>query len=348
MQIQRGQRGKLEQYFDMNASLKITTSIQGSAVYDYVCFGVDANDKLSDDRYMLFFNQEKSPNGEITFFGRDNSAEFNINLRQLPANIRKLVFTASIDGDGVMGNINRFSLTMTQDGKETAEFILNGADFKNEKAIIALEIYRKGDDWRFNAVGRGFDGGLDVLLESFGGEQIKEEIPEAPPKVSLEKKLAEGAPKLVSLAKPLKVSLEKHKLTDIIARVALVLDISGSMSGRYRDGTVQEIVNRTLPLAVQFDDDGELDFWYYGSKHKRMPSLNMGNYLSAVPTNWQNFMTKLGCGNNEPPVIRDVMDEYEDSDIPAYIMFITDGGVSQSNKIKALITEASSMPIFWQ
>ena len=167
-------------------------------------------------------------------------------------------------------------------------------------------------------------------------------------KVSLEKKLQSGAPHLVSLAKPLELQLEKHHLQDCVARVGLVLDISGSMSSRYRDGTVQDIVNKTLPLAVQFDDDGELDCWYYGSRFKRMPSVNMQNYTSAVPSDWEDLMSDLGYGNDEPKVMQDVIKEYKSGRLPAYVLFITDGGVGSAGQIKKLMKEASYYPIFWQ
>ena len=54
MQIQRGQRGKLDDLFHINAPIQITMQTSGSAVYDYCCFGVDSADQLSDDRYMVF------------------------------------------------------------------------------------------------------------------------------------------------------------------------------------------------------------------------------------------------------------------------------------------------------
>ena len=167
-------------------------------------------------------------------------------------------------------------------------------------------------------------------------------------KVSLEKKLQSGAPSLVSLAKPLQLEIEKRHLQDCVARVALVLDISGSMSGRYANGTVQQIVNKTLPLAVQFDDDGELDFWYYGSRPKRMPSVSMKNYTEAVPKNWRDLMSSLGYGNTEPLVMKEVVKEYTGSRLPAYVIFITDGGVGSASEIKNVLTNASRQPIFWQ
>ena len=212
----------------------------------------------------------------------------------------------------------------------------------------------------------GFDGGLSALLEHFGGEEVKDENtddtlketkkPEATntgsesvpvKKVSLEKKL-EKAPHLVSLVKPLVFELKKKNLETTVARVGLVLDISGSMSQRFKNGTVQEIVNKTLPLAVQFDDDGELDFWYYGTTARRMKSVNLDNYMEAVPADWKRLMMELGGRNNEPTVLKMVVDAYKNTKIPAYVLFITDGGVNNKKEIQNIITEASHLPIFWQ
>ncbi|MCM1132853.1 MAG: VWA domain-containing protein [Ruminococcus flavefaciens] len=350
MDLKRGMRDKLDNHINTNGTINIGMSINGSDVYDFCCFGVDSNDKLSDERYMIFYNQTSSPNNEIQYSNSGNSANFSVNLARLPMNINKLVFTVSIDGNTTMGNINSHTFSLSQNGATALRLQLSGADFKQEKAIITVEIYRK-DGWRINAIARGFNGGLGDLLRSYGGEEAVPEtapsVQSAPEKVSLEKKLAK-APQLVSLAKPLTVELKKRNLMDVIARVALVMDISGSMSARYSNGTVQEIVNKILPLAVQFDDDGELDFWYYGSKPMRMNSVNLNNYNIAVPKNWNQLMRDLGYGNNEVAVMKQVCDEYYNTTIPAYVIFVTDGGVGGAEQIKKVLRESSKKPIFWQ
>ncbi len=54
MDINRGMRDKLEKYVNLNAPIDATMTINGPGEYDFTCFGVDADDKLSDDRYMVF------------------------------------------------------------------------------------------------------------------------------------------------------------------------------------------------------------------------------------------------------------------------------------------------------
>lgn len=356
MDAKRGMRDKLSKYADTSKTIEVILKIDGNSEYDFCCFGVDGNDKLSDDRYMLFYNQLSSPRGEITYSQINNGAVFKINTGMIPDTIKKLVFTVSIDGDGRMGDIRSHSFTVGNVGYPSVSGEFYGRDFQNEKAIISIELYMK-DEWRFAVVENGFDGGIKDLLYHFGGteeepsaaEPIKAPEPKNPevPKVSLEKKL-KSAPELVSLAKPIMVQLEKKKLTDCVARVALVMDISGSMTGSYSNGTVQKIVNKILPLAVQFDDDGELDFWYYGSRCKRCDSVNLRNYKEAVPKKWKKLMSSLGYGNNEPVVMQDVIKEYTGTKLPAYVIFVTDGGVSYTERIKSILTDAAKMPIFWQ
>ena len=172
MIAQRGTRDKLEKYFDPARPLKVTLQVQGSATYDFCCFGVDAQDKLSDDRYMIFYNQLRSPKGEIVGADVASGMSFTIKLNDLPQTIQRLVFTASIDGAGTMGEISAHKISI---GDEiTASF--SGSDFQQEKAITSLEIYRKSG-WRFNVVARGFNGGLDALLAFYGGEQADDDEP---------------------------------------------------------------------------------------------------------------------------------------------------------------------------
>lgn len=351
MFIQRGYRTKLG---DIHTPIKIDFNIAGPSEYDISCFAVDKNDQLYDDMYMIFYNQLKSPDDAICM----NGTTFNVNLSKLPSEVVKLVFTISIDGDGTMGMIHQANIKLSQLQQEDLELNLTGSNFKDQKAIIAIEIYNK-NEWRMNAVANGFNGGLSKLLEEYGG--VEEEDDEAAQpivsqpvpviqasKISLEKKLEKNAPQLVNLAKPLKLALEKNKVPNIVAKVALILDISGSMIKVYKNRTVQSIVNKILPLAIQFDDNEELDFWYYGTTPKRMDNVTMFNYYDAVPVDYKPLMLSLGGGNYEPAVMREIIEEYRNSSTPAYIIFITDGGVGAKTEIERLVVESSRYPIFWQ
>lgn len=361
----RGWKDKLEKYVNLNEEIFVDMKVRGNAEYDFCCFGVDQTEKLSDDRYMVFYNQRQSPDSELSLENIGECVRFKLNLSKLPEKINKLIFTLSIDGDLTVGEMQSLNTHVYQIGRDGIDLELTGKDFSHERAVIVIEIYRK-DTWRIGFVAGGFDGGLSALLEHFVGEEIKDENvcdtveekgksqsvnkvseSDTTKKVSLEKKL-EKAPHLVSLVKPLVFELKKKNLETTVARVGLVLDISGSMCQCFKNGTVQEIVNKTLPLAVQFDDDGELDFWYYGTTARRMKSVNLDNYTEAVPNDWKHLMMELGGRNNEPTVLKMVVDAYKNTKIPAYVLFITDGGVNHKKEIQNIMTEASHLPIFWQ
>lgn len=172
----RGQKIKLSDLSRKN-QFQIGLAILSSSnlTFDISCFGVDDNNKLSDDRYFIFFNQKTSPCGSLSSLGPRNGDQeiFNIDLLPLPSTIRKLVFVVTIDGDGVMSQIRDGYLRLLDQFTELTRFAFSGSDFKDEKAIIVGEIYFK-DVWRFSAVGQGFNGGLSALLRYFGGQEIIE------------------------------------------------------------------------------------------------------------------------------------------------------------------------------
>lgn len=205
-QIQRGMRGKLNQYVRPDREIEVAMSVNGGAVYDYCCFGVDSAGKLSNDKYMVFYNQTQSPNREIVYTADGTGARFTINLSQLPSSIQKLVFTVSIDGTGTMGDIASHTATIRQGGQDAVALQLSGSDFHSEKAIISIELYQK-DVWRLGAVASGFNGGLGDLLRSYGGEEAmgKASAPPPPP--------PEAAPAKVELRKGQKVNLRKSGST---------------------------------------------------------------------------------------------------------------------------------------
>ena len=174
LELVRGYRGKLDGSIDTAADFTVRMETEGGAVYDTCCFGVDAQDTLSDDRYMVFYNQTASPNGEIRFSDGGGVSEYTVALTRLPQTIAKLVFTVSIDGEGTMGGISRHSISIWQNGAEAMRLTLGGADFNEEKAIIGIEIYNK-TVWRLAVVASGFNGGLADLLANYGGEVAEEQ-----------------------------------------------------------------------------------------------------------------------------------------------------------------------------
>ncbi|WP_129840665.1 TerD family protein [Streptomyces sp. RFCAC02] len=178
-QFQRGQKSRLSD-LTLGTDLYVGVQITGPGmVFDISCFGLDADERLSDDRYFVFYNQPKSPEESLQLLGAQagDTESFRVTLDRVPAAIHRLAFTATIDGDGTMAQAAPGYLRIVAGGEEVARYSFDGSAFTTERAVMLGDFYRK-DGWRFAAVGQGFDGGLAALLRHFGGE-VEEEEPAA-------------------------------------------------------------------------------------------------------------------------------------------------------------------------
>ncbi|MFJ2498804.1 TerD family protein [Streptomyces sp. NPDC087539] len=179
-EFQRGHKAKISD-LTPGTDLYVGVQIAGQGLtFDISCFGLDANEQLSDDRYFIFFNQPKSPEESIQLLGAQagDTESFRVTLDRIPANIHKLSFTATVDGAGQMSQVGPGYIRIVAGGEEVVRYAFNGSEFTTERAVMLGDFYLK-DVWRFAAVGQGFDGGLEALLKNFGGE-VAEEEPAAP------------------------------------------------------------------------------------------------------------------------------------------------------------------------
>ncbi|WP_205527241.1 VWA domain-containing protein [Solimonas sp. K1W22B-7] len=368
-ELTQGQRLKLSDLLDADAPLRLELRLEAPFALDYACFGVDAAGKLSNDAYMVFFNQLASPCGGVRLDSSGGGAAFDLDLRRLPAGIERLVFTATVDGAATMSGLKAGAATLQQGGSARGAFRFSGADFGAEKALLVAEVYRKDGLWRYSSLGQGFNGGLAALLKHFGGQLAEEAAPVAAPAtppaapgvnlskgVRLEKQLEKQAPKLVSLAKVAGVTLDKKGLSDHRAKVCFVLDVSGSMVNLFRRGVVQQVADRLLALACWFDDDRAVDTFLFDSRAIDAGPINLDNFSGRI----QEMVTRhgLGGGTDYAPVIDMVRRFYgyggarsaaaKPTDLPVYVLFVTDGGCTDKRQSEKTVREAAFEPIFWQ
>ena len=279
--LSRGERLPLAQYAP-DGAVQAGLALQGLSL-DFACFGLDAGGKLADDRYMTFFNQPESPCGGVRAGSVGGDTGFLFQLDRLPASVERVTITASIDGGGTMSQLQSGALRLIGAQGEFARFDFSGRDFAAEQAVMLGEFYRKDGQWRFMAVGQGFNGGLAALVKHFGADVADTPAPPPkPPAINLEKRVEQAAPQLVSLVKSAGVSLAKVGLDGHRARVCLVLDISGSMSTLYKKGLVQRFAERILALGCRFDDDGEIDVFLFGRNVHRGEPMGLGNFANYV------------------------------------------------------------------
>ncbi len=146
---------------------------------DASCFLVNAMGRTTADGF-IFYNNLVGPNKCVIHQGDNRTGEgegddeqIYIDLDLIPENIEKIAITVTIDAaDQRHQNFGMVSnaycrLVNTETDKEEIRFNL-GEDFSVETAIVVGEVYRHNGDWKFNAVGQGFSGGLLALCRNYG------------------------------------------------------------------------------------------------------------------------------------------------------------------------------------
>ena len=365
MQLIRGQKLKLSDVLNNPLSFSLATTPPSNLNLDIALFGLDSQGKLSDEAYMIFYNQPQSPCGSLKLSQNNGQqVSFDVNLATLTPQIERLVLTLTIDGHQTMAQLPAMAINLQSQQQKVVSFPIDGSMFQQEKALMALELYKKDNIWRMNAVGQGFNGGLAALIKHFGGE-VAETVPtQAAPttpqlskidlkkKISLEKAEKTGNASIIDLTKKSLIQLEKKNLLDVQARVALVLDASGSMNHQYHNGDVQKVVDRLMPLAINFDNDGSFECWAFAQYTTQLDDVtltNVNQFIQTTKRGWRNWQVGARI-NQEIPAIEAVINYYQqfDDGIPVYVLFISDGGVGSGRQMQKVLTQAATLPIFWQ
>lgn len=338
---------------------------------DASAFLLGEGGRVPSDDYFVFYNQPESPGGHVKLIASgEHFATFEIDLAGLAAGqARQAMFAAALDGPGIFADVRGLSVRAKYAGREI-ECGLGTPG--NEAALVLAEIYLYKDSVKLRAIGRGFDGGLGPLAQSFGvdveseeppGEPVSSvisspslpdagspaEVPAAPAPRS-DAGLAQPLGRIDLLKRQVAVSLEKKKIPRQKAKVAVVFDASGSMNKLYKNGTVQRAFERILAVAASMDDDGMLDVWMFALEFVRAEPATVSDYEGYV--NRVYPFPGAGRRNNEPAVMEDVIRKFTveepDPAMPVYIVFFSDGGVVETKKISRLLTESSLHPLFWQ
>jgi len=154
----------------------------GSFDLDSAAFMLTDSGKVSAQEDFLFYGNLKHPSGSVEHLGDNRTGEgegddeqIRIDLSKVPANISKIAFTVTIyEADTRRQNFgqvnNSFVRIYNADTNEELIRYDLGEDFSIETAAVFGELYRNGDEWKFNAIGSGFQGGLAALCANYGIE----------------------------------------------------------------------------------------------------------------------------------------------------------------------------------
>jgi tellurium resistance protein TerD len=157
------------------------TDTGGDFDLDVSLFLVGANEKLVSDKHFIFYNNLISPDPDqsVKLLGDNRTGEGEgddegliVDLRKVPSDVAKIVIAVTIyDAQTRHQNFGQVTnayirLVDVQTKDEVLRYDLT-EDFSTETAVIMAEVYNKDGEWRINAVGSGFDGGLQSLLDKY-------------------------------------------------------------------------------------------------------------------------------------------------------------------------------------
>ena len=147
---------------------------------DAAAFLLADTGKITKSEDFVFSGNLKHPSGSVehmgdnrTGAGEGDDEQIRIDLSRVPENLTKIAFTATIyepeQRRQNFGQVNNAFIRIYNE--ETGEELLRydlGEDFSIETAVVFGELYKNNGEWKFNAIGSGYQGGLAALCANFG------------------------------------------------------------------------------------------------------------------------------------------------------------------------------------
>ena len=154
----------------------------GAFDLDAAAFMLADNGRTTGSQDFVFYGNLTHPSGSVQHIGDNLTGEgegddeqIEIDLTKIPANVSRIAFTVTIYDADVrrqnFGQVSNAFIRIVDDatGKELIHFDL-GEDFSIETAVVVGELYKHNGEWKFNAIGSGFQGGLAALCGHYGIE----------------------------------------------------------------------------------------------------------------------------------------------------------------------------------
>lgn len=149
---------------------------------DASAFLVDQSGRVTRQEDFIFYGNMTHPSGAVKYMGDNRSGEgegddetIKVDLLLVPENILKIIFTVTIyDAETRRQNFGQVENAFIRvyddkNGDELVRYDLT-EDFSIETACVLGELYKHGSEWKFNAIGSGYQGGLAALCASYGIE----------------------------------------------------------------------------------------------------------------------------------------------------------------------------------
>ncbi len=147
---------------------------------DASAFMLGENKKIPKDEFFVFYNNPKSPDGAVESSGDDltggssdgDDETLTVDLAKVDSKIQEIIFTVTIhDFEARKQNFGQvrnsfIRIYNAQSNQEIAKYELD-EDFSIEAAVEFGRLYKKGGEWKFEAMGVGYKGGLEYFLNKY-------------------------------------------------------------------------------------------------------------------------------------------------------------------------------------
>ena len=149
---------------------------------DAAAFMLGSNGKCPTEKEFIFYGNLEHMSGAVKHMGDNLTGEgdgddeqIEVTLPDIPTNVDRVAFTVTIyDAEQRRQNFGQVSNAYIRivDVNTNSELIRYdlGEDFSIETAVVVGELYRHNGEWKFNAIGSGFQGGLAALCGHYGIE----------------------------------------------------------------------------------------------------------------------------------------------------------------------------------
>lgn len=147
---------------------------------DVVTFLLAAGGKVAADEDFVFYGNKRHASGGVEYMGDNltgagdgDDEVVKVTLASVPAGVEKITFAVSIYDADVrhqnFGMVENAFIRIVDEakGEEILRYDL-GEDFSIETSVVVGEMYRYNGEWKFNAIGSGFQGGLAALCVNYG------------------------------------------------------------------------------------------------------------------------------------------------------------------------------------
>lgn len=147
---------------------------------DTEAFLLGTNGKVRNSDDFVYYNNTKHSSGAVKHMGDNltgdgdgDDEQIIVDLTKIPADVEKIAFTVTIymaeeklQNFGMISN-SYIRMVNKDNDEEMIRYDL-GEDYSTETAMVLGELYRHNGEWKFNAIGQGYSGGLQALCNSFG------------------------------------------------------------------------------------------------------------------------------------------------------------------------------------